>query len=463
MNAFSQNVDYEIEVSVGDTIVINLGDYVGDNQWQESVDFINWQNTENYSSSIKIVPEISNFYRSVTTVNGCDPYVSETLFVNIKEKFFTDISQDFNSIIDGENFNFKYWKNISEVGNRSWIGKVYEEDKYVQMSAYNSDDDSNTAWLISPIIDFDVNSNEILTFKSAQAYWTHRGLSVWLISDLKGEVIANATKTEIVVNNLASEYTSEHEWLTSETVNLSLFTGKGRIGFKYEGSLINGQTGTFRIDDVEVYNSVTDIDGNIYRTVLIGDQIWMAENLKTTHYANGVEIYLAENQAVWKELSDTDKAYCYYNNSGDNAENYGALYTSAAAMNDIEVSSGTDPIVQGVCPDGWHLPSKSEWEKLVNYLGGENVAGGKLKEEGNEHWSSTSIDVTNEGGFTALPGGSRNCSFGCCGLGDNTYFWSSTMGWRAGWSISLVSSNNFVGFHELFTNRGGFSVRCVKD
>jgi len=107
--------------------------------------------------------------------------------------------------------------------------------------------------------------------------------------------------------------------------------------------------------------TVTDYDGNTYNTVQIGNQVWMAENLKVTHYSDGTEIQLVEDKSAWETLSHTDKAYCYYNNISSNGKTYGALYTWAAVMNGAGSSNTNPGRVQGVCPDGWHLPSDAKW------------------------------------------------------------------------------------------------------
>ncbi len=119
-------------------------------------------------------------------------------------------------------------------------------------------------------------------------------------------------------------------------------------------------------------NQIVDIDGNIYNTVIIGNQCWMQENLKVTHYSDGVVIPNVIDNCSWSTLgnNDNDDAYCYYDNSVENATIYGALYTWAAAMGDNAESSYNNPSgVLGVCPTGWHLPSDDEWKQLEMHLG----------------------------------------------------------------------------------------------
>jgi uncharacterized protein (TIGR02145 family) len=201
-----------------------------------------------------------------------------------------------------------------------------------------------------------------------------------------------------------------------------------------------------------------------FKTVKIGDQVWMVENLNVDHYRNGDPIPEVKHPVEWVNL--TTGAWCYYNNDPANGKIYGRLY-NWYAVNDS----------RGLAPEGWHVPTDEEWKELEMYLGmsqseadskryrGTNK-GGKLKEADTTHWESPNTDATNEIGFTALPGGYRGHSGGC-GYFDsmryNAYFWSSTeRGSDSAWyrtlnySVSEVSRN--------YSNKHyGFSVRCVKD
>ena len=212
-------------------------------------------------------------------------------------------------------------------------------------------------------------------------------------------------------------------------------------------------------------STVTDVDGNTYNTVKIGCQCWIKQNLKVTHYPDGTAIPLVTDNTAWVNLGDnnTDDAYCYYNNNSSSA--YGALYTWAAAMGDNAVSSSTNPSgVQGICPDGWHLPSDAEWTELTDYLGGESIAGGKLKETGTTHWNSPNTGATNSSGFTGLPGGDRynyNGSFNYVGIYG--YWWSATeSSTSVAWKRRMNYDNANV-IRNLNDKSYGFSVRCVRD
>jgi uncharacterized protein (TIGR02145 family) len=149
-------------------------------------------------------------------------------------------------------------------------------------------------------------------------------------------------------------------------------------------------------------STVTDVEGNVYNTVTIGNQTWMKENLKVTKYRDGTAI----GTTTASIPNDSSSKYQWaYNGAESNVSTYGRLYTWYAA---------TDS--RGVCPSGWHLPTNAEWTTLITYLG-ESVAGGKMKEAGTTHWISPNTGATNSSGFTALPGGYRNGSaaFGSMG------------------------------------------------
>jgi uncharacterized protein (TIGR02145 family) len=192
---------------------------------------------------------------------------------------------------------------------------------------------------------------------------------------------------------------------------------------------------------------VKDIDGNVYNTVTIGTQTWIKENLKSAHYVDGTAIPLC-----W-----------YHNDSATNANTYGALYTWAAAMNGEASSSESPSGIQGVCPTGWHLPSDAEWTTLTDYLGGEAVAGGKLKETGTTHWQSPNTGATNESGFTALPGGYRGSYGTFDGIGTYGSWWRSTEDdtySALGRGLNYDRSDVYRGSGY---ERDGLSVRCLWD
>ena len=213
-------------------------------------------------------------------------------------------------------------------------------------------------------------------------------------------------------------------------------------------------------------------DNTEYSWVQIGSQTWMAENLK----------YLPS--VVGPGTGSNSEAYCYvYGYDGtsisaakatENYATYGVLYNWTAAMNGAESSDANPSGVQGICPDGWHLPSDAEWKQLEMYLGMSEtdvnstgwrgtVEGGKLKEAGTTHWADPNAGANNESGFTALPGGYRS-NTGCFyDIRNNGNWWSSTeYGTNNAWDRRLSCSNSGVG--RVDSNKSlGFSVRCLRD
>lgn len=195
-----------------------------------------------------------------------------------------------------------------------------------------------------------------------------------------------------------------------------------------------------------------DRDFQQYGTVQIGTQCWMSKNM---NYDNGC------TSKTWVSGSDLGWCGCY-NNDLNNCTIYGKLYQWSAAM-----ASSTTPGVQGICPSGWHVPTSVEFTTLTNYLGGQEVAGGKLKQTGTSTWQSSDGGVTNETGFTGLPSGSRNFYTeqnvgGFSGLGATTYFWSSTLGGaNAGFRTLYHSLPVFYsGSNPIFYS---YPVRCIKN
>ena len=209
------------------------------------------------------------------------------------------------------------------------------------------------------------------------------------------------------------------------------------------------------------HNIVQDFDENEYFTVYIGDQLWMAENLKTTHYASGDPILLVTGNSSWESL--TEGAYCYYNNdSVTYADTYGALYNWYV----IEDS-------RNVCPLGWHVATDDEWMEMEMFLGmSQNDAqgqgmrgtdeGGKLKETGINNWNSPNAGATNETGFTALPAGARSSNGSFEDIGNTGYSWVNSKLDDLGTLRCFVYDDPKLGRWWYSCNMG-LSIRCIKD
>ena len=197
----------------------------------------------------------------------------------------------------------------------------------------------------------------------------------------------------------------------------------------------------------KVEKTVIDVDGNVYNILKIGIQTWMIENLKTTKYNDGTLITNITDNTVWSNL--TTGAYCWYNNGISYKNTYGAMY------NWYSVKTGK------LAPTGWHVPTDADWEVLTTFLGGDSIAGAKLKEAGTSHWNAPNLGATNEVGFNALPGGYRNTEF--VAISVFGYWWSAT---------EISSTNAWYRYMRCddklmrrinYTKSSGFSVRCIKD
>jgi uncharacterized protein (TIGR02145 family) len=194
---------------------------------------------------------------------------------------------------------------------------------------------------------------------------------------------------------------------------------------------------------------MSDIDGNVYQTISIGTKTWMAENLKVTHYSNSMAI---PNITVnWGNLSTG--AYCWYNN--DEAaykDTYGALYNYYAVYDSNHL-----------CPTGWHIPNYSEWIDLTRNLGGDSIAGGKMKEACTKHWAFPNAGASNESGFTALPGGYCNSNGLCYDIGKGGHWWCLKEFNNDYSKQMIVSCQVTAAYITNVDINVGISVRCVKD
>jgi uncharacterized protein (TIGR02145 family) len=223
-------------------------------------------------------------------------------------------------------------------------------------------------------------------------------------------------------------------------------------------------------------STIKDIDGNVYHTTTIGTQVWMVENLKVTRLRDGTPIALCHDDQACDRAKKP--SYCWYNSDTSEKSIYGALYNWYAVRTDK------------LAPKGWHVPSDSEWDVLITSCGDAGSAGYKLKEKGTMHWNDPNRDVSNETGFTALPGGYRFHTGGFNEAGILGYWWSSTDPTAAlsGNSYShrappakrhfspktesidtlkaiglYMNCKNGSVSHTVSSKNSGFSVRCVKN
>jgi uncharacterized protein (TIGR02145 family) len=202
--------------------------------------------------------------------------------------------------------------------------------------------------------------------------------------------------------------------------------------------------------DSESNNTIKDVDGNVYHIVKIGTQVWIAENLKTTRYNDGTSIPLVKDYTDWANLNSG--GFCWYDNDSNSYKgDYGALYNWNA------VNTGK------LAPVGWHIASDADWNILISYLGGDSVAGGKLKEKGTGHWAVPNAGATNESGFTAIPGGYRHIYGQFFEIGQSSNMWSSTNASTDEDYFRGIGYNYNDISRGAYNKRYGFSVRCVRD
>jgi uncharacterized protein (TIGR02145 family) len=205
---------------------------------------------------------------------------------------------------------------------------------------------------------------------------------------------------------------------------------------------------------ITIYETLMDTENNKYYTIVIGNQVWMIENLKTTRLSDGTEIPNVTEDRLWRPGQVTTPAYSWYlNDESSYKDPYGALY------NWYTVETGK------LCPEGWHVPTDKDWDELVSFLGGWIVAGGKMKETGTDHWVEPNTGATNLSGFTALPGGSRRSNDGIFTLGIHGNYWSSSDTIEevtAAFYRRLFSETDRI-VRDLATKSIGLSVRCMKD
>jgi len=233
-------------------------------------------------------------------------------------------------------------------------------------------------------------------------------------------------------------FTSNLTGLTDNTTYFVRAYATNSAGISY-GSVLSFKT---------TPNTITDFDGNIYHTVVIGTQVWLLENLKVTHYRNGDSIPNIQDTAIW--FNQTTGAYCNYDNDVSKSTIYGHLYNWYAVNDSREIA-----------PVGCRVPTDADWTILTSYIGGDLVAGGKLKESGTTHWESPNSGATNEVGFTALPGGYLMVINSFTDIGRFGDWWSSSefnsgSAWARGMYFQGISVTK-GSVNKIY----GFSVRCL--
>jgi uncharacterized protein (TIGR02145 family) len=268
-----------------------------------------------------------------------------------------------------------------------------------------------------------------------------------ITSDGGGSITASGVCWNTTTNpSITDSHTTDGTGTGSFNSNL---TGLSMGTSYYVRAYAINSAGTAYGNQVTFNTLIADIEGNLYNIVTIGTQVWMAENLRATKYNDNTSIPLVTDNTAWGNL--ITPGYCWYNNDETtNKQLLGALYN----WNTV--------ITEKLCPAGWHVPTDDQWTTLTTYLGGESIAGGKLKETGNIHWTNGNVGATNETGFTALPGGDRdyNGLFSRIGM---TGTWQSSTPYVGKGMYIIMYGNQAAVSHSSSAKVNGYSVRCLKD
>lgn len=268
------------------------------------------------------------------------------------------------------------------------------------------------------------------------------------IIDIGGDTIISkgvcwSTTKEPTIDDIKSSETTPELQFTSNLGGLS-------AGYKYHiRAYATNALGT-GYGEVRTFETpVMDVNGNVYDTVVIGTQTWMAENLKVTSYDVDIPLLNITDKNIWSYT--LFQAYCWYNNDSTNFKKvYGALYNWYAVNS------------RSLCPFGWHIPTDSEWDDLINYLGGPSVAGGKLKESGTIHWLSPNTGATDQVGFNAQPSGERNNVGDFIKMGNLGIWWCDSYTPGSGYAYEISYDKASV-IKYLDVKNSGFAVRCIKN
>ena len=399
-------------------------------------------------------------------INSCiEPLLKASVTISLAENVTTTSATLVASVIPNQDntvVSFEY-----QTANSAWTSKTLEE-KFSGSSSKKvtldlSDLQPSTLYTFKVTA---VNSYGSVT-SSTSSFTTGVPKSIIKIKSAENVKISTAKLMASVIPNqpntiISFEYQTTNSAWQSQTLPTS-FSGTDSVKVTFDLSDLQPNTEyNFRVkavnragEEISAVSSFTtyevaDYDGNLYHTVTIGTQTWLQENFKGTHFANGDAIANVTGQSDWDNMKTP--AYCWYNNNSKIGEVYGGLYNFYVA---------NDP--RGLII-GWHTPSLEEWTTLSDYLGGADIAGGKMKEAGFAHWIQPNAGATNSSGFTGLPSGIRQDNFGH--LGDGVGFWSTTQFMNmsnVAFIPSLGQSSSLLQLHGASDYYYAYSIRVIKN
>lgn len=444
--AKTQNIE-----CVGNSISIPLSGYkAGSIQWQFSTNKNDWSYLIGKTETIlQYTLTHSGYFRARIKYGQCD-YYSDTTFINVYP-VPTTANAGLDQSLTNNDTIVTLAANTPLIGKGKWtillgVGGILTNDTvpnttfkgnpctdYVLRWSISSGcidkiDDINIGFHLTPSvanagIDQIISNNDTVVMLSANK--PTQGKGKWSIVYGQGGVIEN------------------------DTLQNTIFKGRSKSEYTLRWTISTKCQNSF--DDIYVNfgSKVKDIDNNEYKIIQIGSQIWMVDNLRVTHFQNGESIQLVTDDNVWKSLSSS--GYCNFNNTDKDLNLYGRLYNFYTVTDD-----------RNLCPVGWHIASDNEWNTLFNYLGGKEIAGGKMKESGTIHWASPNTGATNESGFNILPSGYRDYSGFFISKGYATGFWSATERNSVEANVKYFYFSGSDVYLSEFKKGTGFSVRCIK-
>ena len=408
---------------------------------------INSCSTSNNDNEIVIVPlpPINltgiNSVNSQVTLNWTDKSTNETGF-KIERKTATEVF----TIIGNTNTDVTTFIDNNTINGVNYTYRVYAYNSAGNSPTYSNE--YNTTSFGLPILStnaitgiansFSITSGGFITDNSGLNVFV-RGV-VW--STNPNPTTSLSTKTTNGSGN--GSFSSTIMSLTPNTTYYVRAYATNSRGTGYGNELIYQTPAIFNNG-----NGVTDICGNLYPTIVLNGKEWMKKNLDVCKYRNGDIIPQVQNLSQWENL--TTGAWCYYSNNTANGPTYGKLYNGYAL---------TDS--RGIAPTGWHIVKNTEWNNLVSFLGGSNLAAGKLREQGSTHWFQNQQNTTNESGFTALPSGSISSVnfYSFNNIGSIFSFWVENTPYNNYYSNSISINSVQIGNDNP---EYGHAIRCVKD